>query len=232
MLANAPVRHEGWVGAGWVPSWMGAFRLGGCLRARWVLVGPVIHWVGAGGTSHIVSLHYVVLFYTNTVSVLVGPCRSVSVRFGPFRPVSIRFGPFRSVAVRCGPFRSVCSPFGWQPQHGSVSQRLGRRLLCLVTQRRSFLLRLGCRVGIRGCRRLPPGAGSGWMSAPLSVDDCLRQSRPLAVLVGRCGCTGSVGAAKGGAATSVCRWRPRPVRDGRGRRRLGSALAACLSGRL
>ena len=38
---------------------MGAFRLGGCLRARWVLVGPVIHWVGAGGTSHMVSLHYV-----------------------------------------------------------------------------------------------------------------------------------------------------------------------------
>ena len=67
MLANAPVRHEGWVGAGRVPSWMGAFRLGGCLRARWVLVGPVIHWVGAGGTSHIVSLHYVVLFYTNTL---------------------------------------------------------------------------------------------------------------------------------------------------------------------
>ena len=121
MLANAPVRHEGWVGAGWVPSWMGAFRLGGCLRARWVLVGPVIHWVGAGGTSHIVSLHYVVLFYTNIV--------------GPFRSVSVRFGPFRSV---------------------SVSQRLGRRLLCLVTQRRSFLPRLGCRVGIRGCRRLPP----------------------------------------------------------------------------
>ena len=94
MLANAPVRHEGWVGAGWMPSWMGAFRLGGCLRARWVLVGPVIHWVGAGGTSHIVSLHYVVLFYTNTVSVRFGvgailrrhrvgvistPCRSFSV---------------------------------------------------------------------------------------------------------------------------------------------------------
>ena len=96
------------MGWGWVGAFlMGALRLGWCLGARCVLVGPVTHWVGAGGTSHIVSLHYVVLFYTNTVSVLVGPCRSLSVRFGPFRPVSARFDPFRPVSVRCGPLRSV-----------------------------------------------------------------------------------------------------------------------------
>ena len=73
--------------------------------------------------------------------------------------------------------------------HGWVSRRLGHMTAVFSDTASHLLLRLGCRLGIRGCRRQPPRSWSGWMSAPFAVDDCLGQSRPWAVLDGRCGCT-------------------------------------------